>query len=78
MGSGMSGPAGAPALLHVPMGRCREPGNAMAPLTEARSAGESGWRRLTVSCGIVQVGSIIVECVFHSAINMQTSIKNKL
>lgn len=55
MVSGMSGPAGAPALPPVLMGPCREPESAMAPHTEALSAEASGWRLLNASLESVQV-----------------------
>lgn len=49
MASGMSGPAGAPALPPVLMGPCREPGSVMAPHMGVLSAEASGWRLSTAS-----------------------------
>lgn len=55
MVSGMSGPAGAPALPPVLMGPCREPGSVMAPHMGVLSAEASGWRLSTASLESVQV-----------------------
>lgn len=55
MASGMSGPAGAPALPPVLMGPCREPGSVMAPHMGVLSAEASGWRLSTASLESVQV-----------------------
>lgn len=52
---GTSGPAGVPVLPPAPMGPCREPESVTAPLMEALSAEESGWRLLTASWENAQV-----------------------
>ena len=56
----MSGPAGALALLLVPMGPCRERGSVTVPRTEALNAEESGWRRSTASSGSVRVRELYI------------------